>query len=232
MHEEFIASKDERRNHALGLSLLSMVLFGVTLWLSCAFWGRLAAMIGSILLFIPSVVLICRSGREQDGCFTSLILNSVANGLIISVYYLSYHLQLSWLHLPVLLLPVSMLVGVYFLVSCLKKAHVWVIIALILVHIALLVGAVVKWVQIGGASYSLCFFGLIFSFFYSIVLVITTYRADRPATKAVAVGSFGVLGIAAAVVILIVSEGEAFEGVFEGLCDLLSDMLPSSKKPN
>ncbi len=72
-------------------------------------------------------------------------------------------------------------------------------------------------------------FGLIFSMIYSFVFAVSIHRPERPVHRAMAIGSFGVLGIVATVVILLIFDGEGIDGVFEGVGELIAETIPSRK---
>ncbi len=230
MHEVSNAWKREKANRALILSILSLGLFGLSLWLTCFLSSTLDAIFGSVLLFIPSIVLQCKSEKKERYSLYSLILNSVANGLIVAIYYLKIQRVPELCDFSALLLPGALVLLAYLLFGYLQKGRAWFCILLILLHIALMVGAVIRWIQFSNALYSLTFFSLIFSMIYTVVFAVSIHQPARSVLRGVSKGSFGILGILTIVVLFLITEGEGIDSVFEGLGELVSDILPDRKK--
>ena len=230
MNKSYCTMKREKGNHAFGLSLLSLCLFGCSLWLSCYLPTILAAVAVIVLLLVPSIVFLCKSARKENYSICSLILNSFTNGVVVAIYYIKIQTTPMPFDFLALLLPAVLLLLAYLLIGVWQKGWRWFNLLLILLHIALIIVTVVRWVRFGGTFYSLTVFGLIFSMIYSFVFAVSIHRPERPVHRAMAIGSFGVLGIVATVVILLIFDGEGIDGVFDGLGDLIGDALPSRKK--
>ncbi len=230
MNEDFCTIKRKKANLAFVLSIFSICLFGLSLWLSRFLTSTLDAIFVSVLLFVPSVVLLCKSEKKEKYSIYSLILNSLANGSVVSIYYMKIQKTPVLCEYLVLLLPLTLVLLAYLLFGFLQKGRQWFNLLLIVVHIALITATVIRWVRIGGTICSLTVFGLIFSVIYSIVFAVCLHKPSRPAIRATAIGSFGILGIVVVIVILLISDGEGIDGVFDGLGDLIGDALPSRKK--
>ena len=221
----------QRIRVGFGLSLLSLGLFGGALWLGHFLTSVMEAIIISVLLFIPSIVYMCKSNRKKKCAFYSLLLNSVANGFVVAIYYL----KIQKFPLPedylALCLPMALLLISYLLFAYLKKGRSWLCVLLLLLHVVLLSFAVVRWVRRDAAFYSVLFFALIFSMIYCFVFALLSKRATRSVLLGIGKGSFGILGLVTCVVIFLVTEGEGIDGAFEFMGDMISDVLPDRKKP-
>ena len=233
MHEDLYTQRQGKANWALGLSLLSLLGFGLSAWLSCCFLSRDAAAVGAVLLMLPSIPLHWKGKKNKALYFYSFALNSIANGLIVAVYYLSFQIPLDIASVFLgLLVPAVLLLCAYLFFGVLQKARSRTTLLLLLSNFALMVGAVVKWVKDGSPVYSFCFFGLIFSLIYIIIYSVSLYRQNRCVHRDLSMGSYGIFAIIGIVVIVILSEGEALDCVFEGIGELISELIPGrSKKP-
>lgn len=231
MNEMNCTMKKKNANRALVLSMVSLCLFGLSLCLSWVLSSVQYAVFLSVLLFIPSVVLLCKSEKKEKYSFGSLILNSLANGFVVSIYYMKIQKSPVLFDYLVLLLPAALVLLAYLLFGYLRKGRLWYTLLLIILHCVLFAVTVVRWVRIGGVCYSLAFFGLIFSLLYGVVFALSLHRSDRTPTRAVAIGSFGILGLVAVIVILLVSDGEGIDGLFDGLGELIAEAFTSREKP-
>ena len=100
-------------------------------------------------------------------------------------------------------------------------------ILLILSYFVALIGSVVKWAQTGSVVYSFTFFSIIFVLIYTISYLITLRRPGLSVTGALSMGSYGIMGVLVVVVITLVSEGEAFDGILEGMGDIIAELFPT-----
>ncbi len=228
MHEDPIAHRQKNANQTLWLSLLSFVLFAVATWASCTLFSRWIAITGAVLLLIPSITLQCTGGHRDLPSFCSLMLNSLANGLIVSVYYLHFHITVTLGTLLMgLLLPFVLLLCTYLFLGLIERGRSWLTVLQITAIFSALIGSVVKWVQTGSVIYSFTFFSTVFVLLYTIAYLVTLRRPELTVTGALSVGSYGVMGVLVVVVIALVSEGETFDGILEGIGDIIADCFPT-----
>ncbi len=231
MNDDLFMKKQENAHRTLGLSLLSLGLFALAVWGSCILLSQLAAIIGAVFLFLPSLVLQFRKKQREVSSFISLVLNSVANGLIASVYYLHYRIAVD--HgtvLTCLLLPAVLLLCAYILLGLLPGRSFLPTLLLILSNVALMIASVVAWILIGGVLYSFTFFCTIFTLIYTLVFRFLLRHPRDSVMEALSIGSYGIMGIIVIVVVILVTDGEVFDGVIEGIGDLFADLLPSRSK--
>lgn len=231
MNEDQFVHRQEKANRILGLSLLSLGLFAPATWVSYTFLSRWNAVIGAVLLLIPSIILQFRDNRREYPSFISLVLNSLANGLIVSIYYLHYNKAVDHRTLLMgILFPAVVLLCAYIFSGLMQKRRTRLTLLLLPVNIALMIGSIVKWAQTGEVLYSFTFFSLIFSLIYTLTLLITLRRSELSVIGALSIGSYGIMGIIVVVVIALVTDGEVFDCVIEGIGDIMTDFFPSRSK--
>lgn len=228
MNEDLFVIRQKNANLTLSLSLLSLVLFALTTWVSRAFFTTWIAVIGTVLLLIPSIILQFWNKHNEWPSFYSLILNSLANGLIVSIYYLHYDIAVRLGALLMgLLLPFVLLLCAYIILGLMEKRRTRLTVLLILSYFAALIGSVVKWAQTGSVVYSFTFFSIIFVLIYTISYLITLRHTELSVTGVLSMGSYGIMGVLVVVVIALVSEGEAFDGILEGMGDIIAELFPT-----
>ncbi len=228
MNDDLFMKKQVNANRTLGLSLLSLGLFALFLWGSCMLLSQLAAVIGAVLLFLSGLVMQFRKKKREFYSFIALILNSIANGLITSVYYRHYSIAVDrGTVLTCLLLPAVLLLCAYILLGLLPEKGPWPTLLLILANAALMIGSVVAWILIGGVLYSFTFFCTVFTLIYTFVFRFLLRHPEDSVMEVLSIGSYGIMGIIVIVVIILVTDGEVFDGVIEGICDMFADLLPS-----
>ena len=229
MENQMDTTKQMRMRHSLGIAVFSLCLFGLSLLLCGLLTSTVYAIFVSVLLFVTSIVLQILADQREHFYRYSMILNSLANGSVVSIYYQKIQCVPSLSDFCSLLLPLFLLILTYFLFRFLKRGSLWFALLILLLHIFLMVISVIGWVRSKGAFCSMAFFGLVFSMIYSVVLARIHRRPSRSILKSMSVGSFGILGIIIFVVFLLISEGEGFDGILEFFGDLVAEVMPRRK---
>ncbi len=226
MQEDVYTLRQSRANRALLFGLWALVLFVVGLIGAVAYLQKGVSFFGGFALMIGAVALhVC--GRKNPGLYLlAFVVNSFANALVAASYYLSFDLRLTLSYgLQALIPGTILLLLAYVCFGLLQKGRKWTSTILILCNSLLIIAAVVLWARGDRAYYSLMFFTLLITLIYLIVFSVSVFREGASVRKSFSTGSFGLFALIALVVIILLSEGEALDGIFDGL-----DFPSSGKK--
>ena len=164
--------------------------------------------------------------KYSVGYLLSFLLNSMGCGCSASAYYLEKHLPVSPVELLLGILPaVGILILADLLLGWLKEKRrvaLWIAAGVDLLCIA---GSIVLWILDGRNSVSFGCFCLILALFYLCVLGIPDPQGIRSVLRDISFGSFGVFVAITLLVVVILSEGDAIDGL-----DLLADGHSQRKK--
>lgn len=218
----------------LACSVVAMLLLCIVTPLAVALGDVLPALpfdIGSQWLVLNAAVVVmlaaipvhrmglCGSGSEPEGrrpwCWViSFLMNSVSGGLAAAALYI--HLERTAETLPMLntMLPGLAVMGAAsLLLICFPDGKKPI---LCLAAVAAVTLIVLQFVLQGTWS---AVFGLLIALFYLFALWLTAGYAHRPVLRDVSLGSFGAALLIAFVVLVVISDGEALEGL-DGLGDI------------
>ncbi len=194
----------------------------------CTEWYGLIVGAVLMMLAVPSHIF---AKKHKLFYLLSYILNTVGSGFAASAYYLEKEHSVipESLFLPILI-PAAVSLVTYLLVRLLPTGRKFVLSIATLGAIAMLIAFAILWIRNGYEYYSFAFFNTVFTLFYVVTDAVTINEADREVIKDISFGSFGIFLIIAMVVLFIISEGELFEGLFEGIFDFgTSDGTTKSK---
>lgn len=195
----------------------------------CTEWYGL--IVGAVLMVLAVPVHIFAK-KHKLLYLLSYILNTVGSGFAASAYYLKkgHSVIAESLFLP-MLIPAAVSLITYLLVRFLPKIKKLVLAIATIGTIAMLIAFAVLWIKNGYEYYSFAFFNTVFTLFYVVTDAVTIGEYDRNVIRDISFGSFGIFLAIAMVVLFIISEGEIFEGLFEGVFDFgSSDGATKSKK--
>lgn len=195
----------------------------------CKEWYGL--IVGAVLmvLAVPAHIF---AKKHKILYLLSYILNTVGSGFAASAYYLekNHSVVPESLFLP-MLIPATVSLVTYLLVRLFPNAKKFVLTIATIGTIAMLIAFAVLWIRKGYEFYSFAFFNTVFTLFYVVTDAVTVGEYDRNVIRDISFGSFGIFLIIAMVVLFIITEGELFEGLFEGVLDFgTSDGTRKSKK--
>ena len=176
----------------------------------CQAWSGLVIGIVMMVIAIPFHCI----GKNKLWCYlTSIIINSVASGFIVSAYYITSKIAIDIFSLFIGAIPaVAIIFLVYLMLQTFSKTKKATIIIASIINSALTISATVLWIMYGNVIFSFGFFCSLISFFYLCVFGITINHDERSVFRDISFGSFGSLIIIAVVVIFIISEGDIFDG--------------------
>lgn len=199
----------------------------------CTEWYGL--IVGAVLMVLAVPVHIFAK-KHKSLYLISYILNTVGSGFAVSAYYLEkqYSIVPESLFLP-MLIPATVSLFTYLLVRLFPKTKKFVLTIATLGTVIMLIAFAVLWIKKGYEYYSFAFFNTVFTLFYIVTTAVTISESDRLVIRDVSFGSFGIFLVIAMVVLFIISEGELFEGLFEGIFDFGSsseDTTESKKHRN
>lgn len=194
----------------------------------CTEWYGL--IVGAVLMVLAVPVHIFAK-KHKLLYLLSYILNTVGSGFAASAYYLEKECSVvpESLLLP-MLIPAAVSLITYLLVRFLPKIKKLVLAIATIGTIAMLIAFAVLWIKNGYEYYSFAFFNTVFTLFYVVTDAVTVGEYDRNVIRDISFGSFGIFLAIAMVVLFIISEGEIFEDLFEGVFDFgSSDGATKSK---
>lgn len=215
---------------SLLLSILSIAIFVASVLLSNRIFQSTAALwLGIILMLIALATHF--AGRRYKKCYLlSLCLNSVANGLAVSAYYLYTQIPLSSQSFLIGLSPaVLLLLLCYFCFGILQKGKALCCLFLLLSSLLLTVGSCILWVKTGSIYGSSGFFSSLFSMIYILCYIYLIYGKNPSAPKTFSAGSFGIFSIIGAIIAIIITDGDAMDMVIVCVEDLLSELFSRHK---
>ncbi len=195
----------------------------------CKEWYGLVVGAVLMVLAIPTHIF---AKKHKILYLLSYILNTVGCGFAASAYYLEkqYSVVPESLFIP-MLIPASVSLVTYLLVRFSPKIKKIVLTIATIGTIVMLIVFAVLWIRNGYAYYSFAFFNAVFTLFYVVTNAVTVSESYREVIRDISFGSFGIFLVIAMVVLFIISEGELFEGLFEGVFDFgTSDGTRQSKK--
>lgn len=183
----------------------------------CQKWYGLAVGIALMLLAIP----FHRLGKKKPwGYVVSFALNAIGAGFVVSAYYLKIEAVLALFPLLIAAIPAAaILLLVYLMLQSFSKTKTVTLTIAAILNGLLTIATMVLWIIYGDVTYSFAFFCSLISLFYLCVFGITVNHDDRSVFRDISFGSFGSLIIIAVVVIFVISEGEALDGLDFGGSD-------------
>jgi len=213
-------------------TLIAYILFAFSTVFAMSVCTEWYGLIVGAVLMVLSVPAHIFAKKHKALYLLSYILNTVGSGFAASAYYLEKEHSVipESLFLP-MLIPAAVSLGTYLLVRLFPKARKFVLSIATLGTIAMLIAFAVLWIREGYEYYSFAFFNTVFTLFYVVTDAVTISENDRFVIRDISFGSFGIFLVIAFVVLFIISEGELFEGLFEGAFDFgHSDGTKKSKK--
>jgi len=193
------------------LSLSAIGIFILSSYIAsriCREYYGIAVGISLMIIAVPFHLL----GKKIPALYlVSYLLNSIGNGFSVSAYYVFREMKVSFFELFASAIPAAAcLLIVYLLLGRLGKSKTFTMVIAAVSDLALIVLAIVYWIIKGVPSFG--FFSLLIALFYICVFGITVNNDGRPYLRDVSFGSFGTFIILSVVVIVIISEGDAFDG--------------------
>lgn len=212
--------KDLNPLTVFGFFILAIVIFVISSLIAVAHLGEYVGIICSIVLMIAAIPVHILGKKNNRFYLLSFLLNSVANGLSVSTYYLVKNKELELPDMLCAAVPATLILFVVYAVLSLfgKSKKITLIIAGI-INVALSVTLAFLWIFYGYALWSFAFFCSMISFFYLLVFAFTVGHNERSTLRDISFGSFGAFIVISLVVIFILSEGDIIDGLdlgFEG----------------
>lgn len=198
-------------------SALSLGLFLLSTQFAVLVFTKWYGMIAGAVLMVIAIPFHIGARKIKGLYLVSIALNSIANGFSVSTYYIQRGILVNLVELFFSLAPA---IGVLFLVYASlqiysKTKRFAISISVVLVFL-LIIGEVAFWIKTGSIIFSFGFFGLIIALFFICVFGVTINHDERFVLRDISFGCFGSFVILTVVVILILSEGDILDGIFDG----------------
>lgn len=165
----------------------------------------------SVGILLLSIILFQMGKKNNFLYYISNSLNSFATGLVISIYYIHYDITLN---MNSLLFVITSLFIVINVISIIPNSRIMKNKTKLKSFLIILTGYMVTiplWIIYDNPIYSLLFFLLHILYFYIIAIKIV--NSDN-LLRTISLSTFGMFALVTYAVIIVVSEGEALEGVF------------------
>lgn len=187
--------------------------------------NKWSGLIIGVLFMLVSAVIYFQADNIPLLYILSFILNMIGVGLSITAYYIfkAYALNLED-YLTAILngLGLILLFSILTYVKSIKR-HIKVILSLVV--LAFFIGSLILWLRVDTFT-GLSFYFLNVSYFY-LIAIMSKNESSVDLMKEMSIVSFGAFFTISFIVLVIISEGEALEGVGEGIGNLF---VPEGKK--
>lgn len=179
-------------------------------------WGLI---IGLVLMFM-SIPIHLLGKKKHFFYLCSYLINSIAIGFSISTYYHYKDINPSekqFLFVCLISLGIILITSLLTLPKIIKPYAKLIVSLEILI---LFIMSIVLWVINDTIIYSLLFYYLNITYFY-MVCIITSSINIKQLIKKISIVSFGAFIVISIIVLILISEGEAIEGIGEALGEAL-----------
>lgn len=160
-----------------------------------------------LLLAIPFHL----AGKRNDAFYlVSFFLTAAADGCIVSSYYTLCRVPVYLVEMLLACIPVVAMM----LISCVlgNSSFRFSFLIMVVIQILLLVIVGFLWIAVDASIFSFSFFGLLISCFYVSILRRSMKEKDRNVWRDISYCGFGIFIVSVIVVLLILSEGDGFDG--------------------
>nr|MDD6335725.1 hypothetical protein [bacterium] len=202
-------------------SLVSIGLFPVSTFIAASICQSWYGLVVGLLLMALAIPFHYCAKKHPKGYFVSFFTNSIANGFSASAYYLAKNIPLDWCQMLLAAMPAAAILGlVYVMLQKMGKTKKTAVLVAAVIDALLILLSLALWIVYGKAAFSFGFFCAWIALFYLCVFGITIHHDGRAVMRDISFGSFGAFIMLTVVVIFILSEGEALDGLdldlFEG----------------
>ena len=195
-----------------GMTLALFFLFFISIILSGTYFPGEGIVLGVITL-VCSIILHWVGKTKTIGYIGAFVFNAIGSGCFVSMYYDAHPpIPENKTMLLSALVPFGILTLTCLALLICEKIKSVVIAVAVVVHAVFLLISLVYWAQGDTQYYGLQFFLHILSL-YTLGVLGVTVGEERSVWRDLSLGSFGSFLIIAAIVILILSEGEILEGL-------------------
>lgn len=195
-------------------SMVAVGLFILTTAFATAVCSKWYGLIVGVALMISAIPFHCAGKKKRVGYLISFLLNSVANGFSVSAYYLTRGISLNFYEMLFAAIPAAgILLLVYLMLQTFNKTKKVTVTIAAVIDILLIVASAVMWAVRGGLLFSFAFFCAIVALFYICVFGVTINHDERSVLRDISFGGYGALVILTIVVIVVITGGEALDGI-------------------
>lgn len=202
------------------LACMAMVIMQTTAVLAIDVGNKWLALGIALLLMVGAIMLFGHAEQRRPEKNSPMLwllcylLNSVANGFSVAAFYIHAAFSAAAAELLPCLLPAAALVFMAgALLACFPVRKKWILCFVGIGAAALLVMSFIPAVWPEGYHRSAVLFGSLVAIMYLVVYGVTIGRGARTVLRDIACGSFGALILVTFVVLLIISDGEALDGL-------------------
>lgn len=217
------------------MTLWSLAIFYITTLLASNLESGVIPFIGGIICLIAAIFLHHFGKKKAWLYFLGLTLNLCGSGLFAALLYIETSLEFIPVNGAAALFPAALMSFIGFiLLRFLRKWRAFSIILCAIVCLGLMIWGIVLCFQSNASFFSYACFGL-FIALVNIFIGLRAITSDKhPALHYISIGGFGAFSVIAAVVIIIVTDGDAldglFDGFFEGIGEIASSIYDSKRQ--
>lgn len=190
-------------------AVISLLLLIPSALISTMLCDIYSAIVFAVLLMICAIPFHCFAKKYNILYFISFLLNSIANGLSVSAYYIHTGQKLDILSMAIAIIPSIIILAIAVLMSnTFKLSKKLTMITSCVFDAVLTISTLVLWIIEKNIIFSFAFFACLVTLFYIMVMGISIDKDKRKVLRDISFGSFGSFVIVTVVVLAIISEGD------------------------
>lgn len=222
-----LINKKEKSTVIFSFSVISLLLLIPSTVISAMIFDVYSAIIYAVVLMLCAIPFHCFAKKWNALYLISFLLNSIANGLSVSAYYIHTKQKLSIANMLLAILPfIAILAMTLLIYNVFKISKKCSIITSVAIDSLLATSALVLWIVEENLILSFGFFSSLITLFYIMVMGISLNNTERKVLRDISFGSFGSFIIITIVVLCIISEGDALADI----ATITPDSTSSNKK--
>jgi len=210
-----------------GFSIISLLLLIPSALIAVNLCDIYSAIVSAVILMIVAIPFHCIARKYNFLYLISFILNSVANSLSVSAYYIHTGKEPDIMSMATAVVPSIIVLLTAVLVNNVFNApKKCTMITSGIINAMLTISTLILWITKGNIVFSFAFFASIITLFYILVMGISVDHKERNVLRDISFGSFGSFVIVTVVVLFIISEGD----IVADLGSVTPDTPPNKKK--